>query len=196
MINPSTSAGTGYEGWVWDESSGWYYDEELAIEQVTGNIKAGTPRETENDDTADASVDRKSEKSRSDSESSSGDRSSTDSSSEGGLGSTEDISRKSKRRRSKKKHRKRAPRKYPRSKAQRLVDEAEDSMDGVRPCRLDLSMLDMIKLTSRVYELGWLQVLDLSSNRLSRISPDLALMENLIDLNLRHNRLDRRGDYS
>lgn len=82
----------------------------------------------------------------------------------------------------------RARRKYPRSKAQRLVDEAEDSLEGARPSLLDLSNLGMMRVTSRVYDLDWLERLDLSNNRLSRISPDVACLTNLQDLDLRHNR--------
>ena len=94
-----------------------------------------------------------------------------------------------KKRRRNRRRRSLAPRNYPRSKAQRLVDEVEDSVAGARPALLDLSELDMDRVTSRVYELDWLERLDLSSNRLLRISPDLAGMDNLVDLDLRHNRL-------
>lgn len=174
----------GYEGWVWDDSSGWYYDEAVAAQQLA----AGTcdDKRVAGTETFDRGVveDPRAASSRVSSSSEESGSNSSDSSSSGeGADDTKE------RRRRKKGGRKRrlAPRRFPRCKAQRLVDDAEDSVDGARPELLDLSMLDMTRVTSRVYGLGWLQRLDLSSNRLSRISPDLAGMECLVDLNLRHN---------
>ncbi|CAM9719054.1 unnamed protein product, partial [Laminaria digitata] len=164
-VNPDP----GYEGWVWDETSGWYYDEQLAAAQFAiNNTKRSTERSDESDITS----------------SDSGDSSSGDSDDE--VGSGGEIKRRRKQNRSRRR-RSLAPRNYPRSKAQRLVDEAEDSVVGARPALLDLSELEMGRVTSRVYELDWLEGLDLSRNRLVRISPDLAGMGNLVDLDLRHN---------
>lgn len=81
-----------------------------------------------------------------------------------------------------------APRQYPRSKAQKLIDEAEDSIEGARLSSLDLSDLDMTRVSSRVYDLDWLESLDLSRNCLTRVSPDLAALDNLLELDLRCNR--------
>lgn len=170
-------AGEGYEGWVWDDSVGWYYDEELSIKQLAAkSIATENPGEGV---TYDVGV-----------ENTSG-HSGSSSDSDGGSSSASSGSRvRDKRRRKKKRRRSLAPRNYPRSKAQRLVDEAEDDVDGVQSLRLDLSMMDMDRVSSRVYGLDWLETLDLSSNRLTRISPDLAGIESLVDLNFRHNRLD------
>lgn len=182
---------------MWDESSGWYYDEELAAAQLAGSgASTGTGAGLTNmtvDDTVGSHVGNtggsekrggESDSGSSDSGSggSSGSSSSGDDSSGGGGGGGAKKRRRNRRRRSL------APRNYPRSKAQRLVDEAEDSVAGARPALLDLSELDMDRVTSRVYELDWLEGLDLSGNRLVRISPDLAGMDDLVDLDLRHNR--------
>lgn len=166
----------GYEGWVWDHTFGWYYDEDLATQLLTGGVDV-VSKSGSDDGNVTASVEVESE-SESESE--------TDSDSEED-GTHEQASERKKQRR-KRRRRSLAPRTFPRSKAQRLVDEAEDSVDGARPETLDLSKLDMDRVTSRVYRLDWLQSLDLSNNRLHRISPDLAGMESLVDVNFRHNR--------
>lgn len=178
-----TADETGYEGWVWDDTSGWYYDEELAAQLAAGTDVLPTST------TTTAAVDNDST-SGDDGESGSDGDSDSDGSSE--LGGTadaagEEAAERNKRRR-KRRRRSLPPRNYPRSKAQRLVDEVEDSVDGVQPEVLDLSGLDMDRVTSRVYRFEWLQRLDLSRNRLYRISPDLAGMESLVDVDLRHNR--------
>lgn len=167
---------------MWDDTSGWYYDEDLAAQLAVGTADA-LPSST----TATAD----------DNHSTSGDDGDSGSDSDSGSGSSgpdsaadeageEDTERKTRRR--KRRRRSLPPRNYPRSKAQRLVDEVEDSVDGVRPDVLDLSGLDMDRVTSRVYRFDWLQRLDLSGNRLYRISPDMAGMESLVDVDLRHNR--------
>lgn len=188
----------GYEGWVWDDTSGWYYDEELAARQAGGAgglLKEATTESPAVVDTNSTSgggdesgvgsgSDRDSD---SDSDSSSGDEGAADTTGEEGAAER-------KKRRRKRRRPSLPPRNYPRSKAQRLVDEVEDSVEGARPEALDLSKLDMDRVTSRVYRLDWLRHLDLSSNRLYRISPDLASLESLVDINLRHNRYQGWGD--
>lgn len=161
---------------MWDDTSGWYYDEQLATQQLLAKSVDALPASELADDNNSASEGSGND---SDSSSSSGD--------DVGVGEAgeEKIKRRRKRRR-----RSIAPRNYPRSNAQRLVDEAEDSVDGARPESLDLSELDMDRVTSRVYRLYWLKKLNLSTNRLTRISPDLAEMECLVDINLRHNRCE------
>lgn len=189
--NETAESGTaeeaGYEGWVWDDQSGWYYDEDVAA-QLAGGI-AGLPGGTKQ---AAADLDSASGDD-GDSGSDSDDDDDSESDNSGGLDGTADAAGEEeaaerKKRRRKRRRRSLPPRNYPRSKAQRLVDEAEDSMDGVRPEALNLSGLDMDRVTSRVYRFDWLQRLDLSKNRLYRISPDLAGMEDLVDVDLRHNR--------
>lgn len=170
----NTAEEAGYEGWVWDDTSGWYYDEDLATQLLTGGVDI-ISKNGSDDGNVTASVEVESES-----------ESDTDSDSEED-GTDEQVGERKKRRR-KRRRRSLAPRNFPRSKAQRLVDEAEDSIDGARPEILDLSKLDMDRITSRVYRLDWLQRLDLSNNRLYRISPDLAGMESLVDVNFRHNR--------
>lgn len=170
----STTAEPGYEGWVWDDTSGWYYDEELAAQQLLASSADGLPSSETADDNNSASE--------------SGESDSDSSGSSGGDGGADEEGEERRKRRRKRRRRSLAPRNYPRSKAQRLVDEAEDSVDGARPEILDLSELDMDRVTSRVYRLDWLEKLSLSTNRLTRVSPDLAEMESLVDVNLRHNR--------
>ncbi len=175
---------------MWDDTSGWYYDEELAARQAGGAdglLKDATesPAVVDTNSTSGAGDESGAgsgsvSDSDSDSDSSSGDDA-VDAAGEEGA-----VERKKRRR--KRRRPSLPPRNYPRSKAQRLVDEVEDSVEGARPEALDLSNLDMDRVTSRVYRLDWLRRLDLSSNRLYRISPDLASLESLIDVDLRHNR--------
>lgn len=75
------------------------------------------------------------------------------------------------------------------------MDEIEDSVEGACPLSLDLSKLDMTRVTSRIYGCTWLETLDLSSNRLNRVSPDISAMDSLVDVNLRHNRLAMTGGF-
>ncbi|CAM9251020.1 unnamed protein product [Scytosiphon promiscuus] len=175
---------SGHEGWVWDDTSGWYFDEDLA-RQVSSSGKDGPGS---NDGNSAISEDDGSDgESASDSNSESSEDIGTATEYTAGEGGEEDARRKKRRR--KRRRRSLAPRKYPRSKAQRLVDEAEDSIDGARPDSLNLSELNMDRVTSRIYRMDWLTKLDLSNNRLYRISPDLAGMESLVDVNLRQNRI-------
>lgn len=179
---------SGHEGWVWDDTSGWYYDEDLAAQLLSCDkngprSSASTKSNDGNDAIADNGESDDESGSDSDSDSSEGDDTKAYPAGDG----DEESARRKKRRR-KRRRRSLAPRNYPRSKAQRLVDEAEDAVDGARPESLDLSELDMDRVTSRVYRMDWLTRLDLSNNRLYRISPDLAGMESLVDVNLRHNR--------
>lgn len=191
VVGDAAAEEGGHEGWVWDDASGWYYDEDLAAQLLSGG-KDGLRTSTStgsNDGNGTTSEDGESG-----GESGSGSDSYSDSSEDNvkargyadGDGG-EEAAQKKKRRR-KRRRRSLAPRNYPRSKAQRLVDEAEDSVDGARPESLDLSELGMDRVTSRVYRMDCLNKLDLSRNQLYRISPDLAGMENLVDVNLRHNR--------
>lgn len=195
-VGVDTTSTEGYEGWVWNDSSGWYYDEAVAAQQLaagTRDDKSMAGAETfgggvvEDPKTATRDVSSSGDESDSDSSDSSSVGEARGGESEGGEGGD-----KTKQRRRRKKGERKgrlAPRRFPRCKAQRLVDDAEDSVDGARPELLNLSMLGMTRVTSRVYGLDWLKILDLSSNRLSRISPDLAGMECLVDMNLRHNNI-------
>lgn len=201
--NTTAVVGAGYEGWVWDEVSGWYYDEALAATQLASRGSGsgvdtgitGVPNDEGGDVTVGAhgSATENSETG-GESDTTSSDDSDSDDTGSGEAGSGEKkTGRGKKRQRKRRRRRSLAPRRYPRSKSQRSVDEAEDSVDGARPDLLDLSELEMIRVTSRVYELDWLERLNLSRNRLSRISPDLGGMDNLVDLDLQHNRYVRRG---
>eukprot|EP00904_Undaria_pinnatifida_P013165 jgi/Undpi1/897/HiC_scaffold_10.g04361.m1 len=197
--NTTAVVGAGYEGWVWDEVSGWYYDEALAATQLASRgsgsgVDTGTtgvPNDEGGDVTfgAHGSATENSETS-GESDTPSSEDSDSDDTGSGEAGSGEKRTERGKKRQRKRRRRRSlAPRRYPRSKSQRLVDEAEDSVDGARPDLLDLSELEMIRVTSRVYELDWLERLNSSRNRLSRISPDLGGMDNLVDLDLQHNRI-------
>ncbi|CAM9868357.1 unnamed protein product, partial [Hapterophycus canaliculatus] len=192
----TTAEGGGHEGWVWDETSGWYYDEELAA-QIFSVGNDGPRKSTSTGSNGGNDTISEDGESGGESGSGSGNDSDSDSSEDNGIGSGyaatggggDEENAQRRRRQRKRRRRSLVPRKYPRSKAQRLVDEAEDSVDGARPESLDLSKLDMHKVTSRVYRMDWLKKLDLSSNQLYRISPDLAGMESLVDVNLRQNRI-------
>lgn len=154
---------------MWDEHAGWQYDEELAAKLIGNDADARSA--------ADAA-----EKGESTNRSTGGsDEGETSADSDSEDDEDEELRRQRRARR-------RPPRIYPRSTAQRLVDEAEDSVEGARPIFLDLSGLAMARVSSRVYDLYWLERLSLSTNRLSRISPDLSALTNLVDLDLRHNR--------
>lgn len=170
---------------MWDDTSGWYYDEDLAAQLASGVDALPSSTTTTAADHDSTSGDNGDSGSESDGDSDS------DIESSSGLGTADtggEEAAERKRPRRKRRRRSLAPRNYPRSKAQRLVDEVEDSVDGARPEVLDLSGLDMDRVTSRVYRFDWLQRLDFSRNRFYRISPDLAGMESLVDVDLRHNR--------
>lgn len=80
-------------------------------------------------------------------------------------------------------------RKYPRSKAQERVDEAEDlEEDGIE---LDLSGLHIWKLSSRIWNLQFLKTLVLSNNELTRVPSGIQDLLNLEDLDVSHNHLTR-----
>ncbi|CAN0407739.1 unnamed protein product, partial [Ectocarpus sp. 12 AP-2014] len=102
----------------WDDTSGWYYDEDLATQLLTGGVDVVSKKGSDDGNVA-ASVEVESES-----------ESDTDSDSEE-EGSDEEAGERKKQRR-KRRRRSLAPRNFPRSKAQRLVDEAEDSVDGAR----------------------------------------------------------------
>lgn len=177
-----TTEEAGHEGWVWDDTSGWYYDEDLAA-QVGGIdvLPGGATTTTADHGSASGDNDNSGRGSDDDSDS-------DDDSSSGSDGAVDAAGEEAAERKKQRRKRSLPPRSYPRSKAQRLVDEAEDSMIGARPEVLDLGGLGMDRVTSRVYRFDWLKRLDLSRNRLCRISPDLAGMESLVDVDLRHNR--------
>lgn len=65
-------------------------------------------------------------------------------------------------------------RKFPRSKAQQLVDYAEDN--HLTALDLDLSHLNARHVTSRIYDLTRLQTLNLSHNKLKKISTDIQYL--------------------
>lgn len=58
-----------------------------------------------------------------------------------------------------------------RSKAQTIVDAGEDNLH--QTTALDLSGLGAQYITSRIYDMVELQYLNLSDNRLKRISPNI-----------------------
>jgi Leucine-rich repeat (LRR) protein len=78
-------------------------------------------------------------------------------------------------------------RKYPRSKAQQIVDAAEDA--GEQALLLDMSGLDAWKLSSRVWNLLFLQQLVLSHNNLARIPSGVQDLIHLEELDVSHNQL-------
>lgn len=170
-----------YEGWVWDEALGWVYGEGQSRNELTREeFGVAATRSSSDGEHEEAS------------QSNSETVSSSDGEESGDIPVTAGDDRTT-RRGSKIQRHTVAPRKYPRSRAQRLVDEAEDSLDGARPSVLDLSMLGLKRVTSRVYEFEWLEMLDLSGNKLTRISPDMGAMRSLAELNLRDNRLAMSG---
>ncbi|GMF56735.1 unnamed protein product [Phytophthora fragariaefolia] len=80
-------------------------------------------------------------------------------------------------------------RKYPRSKAQQIVDAAEDA--GADALLLDMSDLDAWKLSSRIWNLQFLKKLVLSHNSLTRIPSGIQDLINLEELDVSHNQLTR-----
>lgn len=76
-------------------------------------------------------------------------------------------------------------RKYPRSKAQAIIDEAEDG----RLQELDLSGIGMMKLSSRVFDLVHLTSLSLAHNKLEHLPTEIQYLQNLTCLRLNGNRL-------
>ncbi|POM59479.1 Adenylate cyclase-like protein [Phytophthora palmivora] len=80
-------------------------------------------------------------------------------------------------------------RKYPRSKAQQIVDAAEDTAEQVQ--LLDMSGLDAWKLSSRIWNLQFLKKLVLSNNCLTRIPSGIQDLIHLEELDVSHNQLTR-----
>ncbi|KAG6615934.1 Adenylate cyclase-like protein [Phytophthora cinnamomi] len=80
-------------------------------------------------------------------------------------------------------------RKYPRSKAQQIVDAAED--DGADAQLLDMSGLDAWKLSSRIWNLQYLKTLVISHNCLTRIPSGIQDLIHLEELDVSHNQLTR-----
>lgn len=80
-------------------------------------------------------------------------------------------------------------RKYPRSKAQERVDEAEDLEEN--GLELDLSGLHIWKLSSRIWNLQFLKTLMMSNNDLSRIPSGIQDLLHLENLDVSHNYLTR-----
>jgi hypothetical protein len=66
-----------------------------------------------------------------------------------------------------------------RSKVQALVDEVEDHVHDT--VELDLSRIGATRFSSRLYDLDALRVLNLSHNRLSRLSPDIQYLGKYVD---------------
>ncbi|KAL3667775.1 hypothetical protein V7S43_007326 [Phytophthora oleae] len=80
-------------------------------------------------------------------------------------------------------------RKYPRSKAQKIVDEAEDAEEQVQV--LDMSGLEAWKLSSRIWNLQFLMKLVLSHNCLTRIPSGVQDLIHLEELDVSYNQLTR-----
>ncbi|KDO21486.1 hypothetical protein SPRG_12529 [Saprolegnia parasitica CBS 223.65] len=79
---------------------------------------------------------------------------------------------------------------YPRSKGQLIVDAAEDlELEDIPVTELDMSRLQAIKLTSRIWNLDNLQRLLLHENRLTRIPSGIQDLTKLVYLNVSHNAL-------
>jgi Leucine-rich repeat (LRR) protein len=67
-----------------------------------------------------------------------------------------------------------------RSKAQLRVDQGEDDLHNTT--YLDLSGLGATRLTSRIYDLVELKELNISDNKLNRISPNIQYLARYTDL--------------
>ncbi|OWZ14588.1 TKL protein kinase [Phytophthora megakarya] len=80
-------------------------------------------------------------------------------------------------------------RSFPRSKAQQIVDDAEDAGKNVQ--LLDMSGLDVWKLSSRIWNLQFLKKLVLSNNFLTRIPSGIQDLIHLEELDVSHNQLTR-----
>ncbi|KAG3058571.1 hypothetical protein PI124_g23168, partial [Phytophthora idaei] len=87
---------------------------------------------------------------------------------------------------------KKVQRKYPRSKAQQIVDAAEDDEQAQL---LDMSGLDAWKLSSRIWNLPYLKKLVLSNNYLTRIPSGIQDLIHLEELDVSHNELTRLPSY-
>lgn len=84
---------------------------------------------------------------------------------------------------------KKSRRKFPRSKAQQRVDEAED--DGKESTELDMSGLNAWKLSSRIWNLQFVKKLVLSKNKLQRIPSGIQDLVHLEELDVSYNNLTR-----
>ncbi|KAL4158859.1 hypothetical protein PRNP1_004633 [Phytophthora ramorum] len=80
-------------------------------------------------------------------------------------------------------------RKYPRSTAQQIVDDAEDA--GEQAQLLDMSGLDAWKLSSRIWNLQFLRKVVLSHNCLTRIPSGIQDLIHLEELDVSYNQLTR-----
>ncbi|KAE9000398.1 hypothetical protein PR003_g18744 [Phytophthora rubi] len=80
-------------------------------------------------------------------------------------------------------------RSYPRSKAQQIVDAAEDA--GADAQDLDMGGLDAFKLSSRIWNLQFLKKLVISHNCLTRIPSGIQDLIHLEELDVSHNQLTR-----
>ncbi|OQR86995.1 hypothetical protein ACHHYP_09665 [Achlya hypogyna] len=81
-------------------------------------------------------------------------------------------------------------RNYPRSKAQLIVDAAEDlELENTPALELDMSNLQALKVTGRVWNLDNLERLILKDNRLTRIPSGIQDLTRLVHLDLSHNAL-------
>lgn len=80
-------------------------------------------------------------------------------------------------------------RKFPRSKAQQIVDAAEDSTEDV--LELNMSGLEAWKLSSRIWNLQYLKTLVLSHNALARIPSGIQDLIHLEELDVSYNQLTR-----
>ncbi|OQR97445.1 hypothetical protein THRCLA_21933 [Thraustotheca clavata] len=79
---------------------------------------------------------------------------------------------------------------YPRSKAQKIVDAAEDmELDNIPAIELNLSNLQALKLSSRIWNLDNLERLELNNNRLLRIPSGIQDLTKLVYLDVSHNAL-------
>lgn len=88
---------------------------------------------------------------------------------------------------------KKKKRRFPRSKVQQLVDFAEDNDDTVTT--LDLSGLDAVKLSSRIWNLQRITVLVLASNKLARLPSGIQDLTQLEELDVGRNLLTRLPSY-
>ena len=83
----------------------------------------------------------------------------------------------------------RKKRRFPRSKVQILVDHAEDNArNGIEHLKLNHCCLET-RLTDRIWDLTRLISLDLSNNKLKRISAKIEYLLKLTHINISHNSL-------
>ncbi|ETV65050.1 hypothetical protein, variant 1 [Aphanomyces astaci] len=81
-------------------------------------------------------------------------------------------------------------RRLPRSKAQIIVDAAEDSeLDDIPVLEVNLSRLNAVVISGRVWNLEHLETLNLSGNQLGRIPSAIQDLTALVHLDVSHNHL-------